>query len=162
MLWIHKQIQDIEQGPQSLLDTAKHYIAHNQNILTRESFLISDSITKELNANIIQTSLIRQTGRFCERYASDLLLTFSDLEAFLRDATYQGPKEWVIGVGIRNCGVDHNEFITARLQTSQTPYRYRKLLLLHIQDAPRENGDLFEGTRTFTLVDATYEPIRIS
>lgn len=161
MFWYPKSIQDINHGPECFSDVTKSAIANNQAILHTDTFYIGTTPEPELNICDLQTKLIQLTGRYCERYASDLLCTLSTIEAFTKNALVQNNERWVIGIGLRENGVDHNEFIVNQLvQTrggSISPYVYpsriyRKLLLLDITDTL---GEAFH-TRTFTLIDATH------
>lgn len=165
-MWINKSIQDIGHGPKILKQTAQECIKKHQNILYQAQFYLNETPTSELNIADLQTILIQITGRFCERYASDLLLTLADIEPFTKQAVVTDNSTWSIGIGIRENGVDHNNFILARLNETKRHGSnliypttvYRKLLVLQIEDTKDENYD----TRKFTLADITHQLTRLS
>lgn len=170
MLWYPKTINDIEHGPITLQQSVNIILEKYSNkILYQEEFHILNE-EKELNISDLQTLLIQITGRFCEKYASDLLCTLSTIEPFCKNVQIKNPDRWVIGIGIRDYGVDHNSFIIHRLnETKSNPHDfvypnkiYRKLLILDITDKimdMKNNNGIYK--RIFTLVDATHDVSKI-
>ncbi len=65
-----------------------------------------------INYSDILTFLIHVAGKNCRRYANDLFITWSSLEEELKDVEYRGGK---ILFGFRECGVDSNTFVLAKL-----------------------------------------------
>lgn len=138
----------------------------------------------ELNASALQTALIQNAGRYCERFASDLICTLSDLEPFIRnkpvtcsvDNRVKNPEEWVIGVGLREDGVDHNDFILNRLKESRRPsfsgkdalhnafvnvnQTYRKVLAIYITENRYEWQDEYVKLEIY-VIDITHDFSRI-
>lgn len=163
MLWLQKTIEDVEHGPCYFFNAADIALRNpnHQYTIGQEQFLIDDAPTDELNISDIQTKLIQITGRFCEHHAADLLLTLAEIEAFAKNASFKGENRWIIGIGIRESGVDHNAFIMGQLRNTKfsnlvyPEHIYRKLLLLDITDKDASKKYRWP-TRTFTLIDATH------
>ena len=114
----------------------------------------------------VQTALIQITGRFCETYASDLIITLAQLDAFVEDHDICTDTEdrWVIPVGIRDSGVDHESFILDRLNNNRTAYGYthaesvyRKILAIVVED----EEDVVGVRRFFSLYDITHDCYRL-
>lgn len=122
------------------------------------------------NANIssILTAVIQDTGRFAERFASDVLYTLDHLREIASEKfECDRPLDEVVLIGIRASGVDHNEFVMSRLlDTRRGPadyvypdHVYRRILAIRVQITPGENR--FSADVRFTLRDLTHEIIRI-
>ena len=166
MIFYEKTIEDIGHGAQCYHDACAH-----AKPIASESALISPSHDgAEMNLSGIQTALIQITGRFCESYASDLICTLADLQPFIRLKPITEPNKWVIPVGIRSMGVDHEGFITARLEETKhglndyvyTEQKYRKILAIEIVDEKTKDIDT-DGyyTRTINLYDITHSLVRL-
>lgn len=84
-------------------------------------------ITTNLNYSDIFSELIQAAGMGCEYFASDL---FYDLVA-IRDAV-ENLESRVFFIGIRNSGVDGNNFIKSRLKDNPYTYEYIKLYRLEL------------------------------
>lgn len=170
MLWYPKTISDIEHGPMTLQQSVNSILQKAPDkILYSEKFYTTDN-PKELNISNLQTLLIQITGRFCEKYASDLLCTLSTIEPFCKNVKIDKPDRWIIGIGIRDYGIDHNAFIIHRLNNTKSgnyefvyPTQvYRKLLILDITDKIIDmKNDIITSERIFTLVDATHDVSKI-
>ena len=121
-----------------------------------------------INMCDVITKIIQITGRFCEQFASDLLFELAKINSFTEFNGNGEENHWVIPIGIRSHGVDHEEFILERLaETEKNGYVYpehvyRKLLAVDIKDSVEtwENGDTV-CTRTVRLVDITYSLYKI-
>lgn len=123
------------------------------------------SCQQELSCSDIQSKLIEYVGRFCERYSSDLICTLTDLDAFTRDnAKINDPYgRWVIGVGIRSSGVDHNAWIMSNLEETvgwhnfiHPTAKYRKVLAIDIVDELHKDADgHYWRDRNIQLFDIT-------
>lgn len=61
----------------------------------------------EINYSSILTKLIQEAGRWCEYYASDLFITWHDIDKKLDDET-MGTEQFIFG--FRDNGVDHKEW----------------------------------------------------
>ena len=85
----------------------------------------------DINCSSILTKLIQECGRLCESYASDLFITWSGIERKLKEKTMETS---VHLFGIREMGVDHNEFILSRYNNygCYARYEYRKIYRLNI------------------------------
>lgn len=174
MLLYLKKPSHVSHGPATLREACDRVLnritGRRGLILGEESLTIAatePTHNKEpkysFNASEIQTALIQITGRFCERYASDLLCTLTDLNAFLTLDYINKPNRWIIGVGIRESGVDGNEFIMSRLKDTRSGLTgfvhpeqvYRKVLAIDIQDEGPSHTDW--PTRTIRLLDLTHD-----
>lgn len=140
MLFRHKTIEDVSHGLITLRQAADSYMTP---VLAEEKTHLFPSTKTEINASDIQTQLIQITGRFCERHASDLVCTLSDLDPFLQiNGIPEKDDRWIIGIGIRDCGVDGNTFLYNRLKNTVQNFMdyvypstiYRKVLCIDIQD----------------------------
>ena len=167
MLLYRKQTYDVSHGLVTLQNACS--IRSTPVICEDSGTFHSQAATVEINASEIQTALIQITGRFCERFGSDLLCTLSDLDPFLRlQDPPDEPQRWVIGIGIRASGVDGDTFIRNRLlatrhDTGLVSYVfpeqiYRKLLCLDIQDVLTETA----ARRIIQLKDVTHTVTRMA
>lgn len=76
-----------------------------------------------INLSSIATKLIQDAGRFCERFASDLLIDWKDIEKLVQTAAE--PDDSIIVVALRRHGVDHTEYFMHQLAESQSfPWGY--------------------------------------
>lgn len=116
----------------------------------------------EINMSSIYTRLIQETGRFVERFASDLLLDIEHLKDVMekvRPGTAQ-----IVAIGCRRDGVDGNAFIIQRLRDTRRcisdpfvymEHVYRRLFLIKIE---KDDND----ATCVTLYDATNELHKLS
>lgn len=128
---------------------------------------------QELSCSAIQSKLIEYVGRYCESFGSDLICTLCDLDAFIgSDATEDDEYgRWIIGVGIRESGVDHNAWIMSNLKNSQPAFNgycrpesyYRKVLAINIEDdlVKDHDGDYYRN-RSIELYDITHDLYKIA
>lgn len=115
-----------------------------------------------LNVSDIATRLIQEVGRFCERYASDFLISWDTVRRHLEPRSIEEPYRAVEIFGIRRSGVDHNSFFMSHLRNDSRngffccEHVYRKVLALGIaiQPASYPNG---RPTVVCTLKDLTDE-----
>lgn len=96
----------------------------------------------DMNLSKLATKLIQDTGRFCENYASDLLLTWTNIERAI--SIYETPKS-IFCVGIKSDGIDENAAILNAIKSPKARYKYRKLYAIVI--------DHNELTATVTMRD---------
>ena len=84
-----------------------------------------------INYSSILTKLIQECGRLCESYASDLFITWNDIVQKLKENTIETS---VYLFGIREMGVDHNEFILSRYNNDgyHAKHEYRKIYKLDV------------------------------
>ena len=84
----------------------------------------------EINYSSILTRLIKECGRLCESYASDLFVDWNGISQKLKDKTMESSTYLF---GIREMGVDHNEFVLSRYNNnSYAYYEYRKIYRLDV------------------------------
>lgn len=91
----------------------------------------------DINLSSELTELIQSAGRFCERYASDLFITWGTVEACLLNGDIES--ETFI-FGIRENGVDHADWVIHQRNKNDYGYfrnYYRKLYMLKLE----RNGD---------------------
>ena len=84
-----------------------------------------------INYSSILTKLIQECGRLCESYASDLFITWNEITRKLEEKTIETSTYLF---GIREMGVDHNEFILMRYNNNGycAKYEYRKIYRLDV------------------------------
>ena len=104
----------------------------------------------DINYSSILTKLIQESGRLCESYASDLFITWNSIERKLKEKTMETS---VYLFGIREMGVDHNEFILSRYNNNgcYAKYEYRKIYRLNIfVEGDLIRMELYEINRPYT------------
>ena len=85
----------------------------------------------DINYSSILTKLIQECGRLCESYASDLFITWNSIDKKLKEKTMETS---VYLFGIREMGVDHNEFVLSRYNNNgcYAKHEYRKIYRLDV------------------------------
>lgn len=85
----------------------------------------------DINYSSILTRLIQECGRLCESYASDLFITWNGIIQKLKEKTMETSAYLF---GIREMGVDSNEFVISRYNNygSYARHEYRKIYRLDI------------------------------
>ena len=84
----------------------------------------------DINYSSILTKLIQECGRLCESYASDLFIDWNSIVQKLKDKTMETSTHLF---GIREMGVDHNEFVLMRYNNyTHARHEYRKIYRLNI------------------------------
>ena len=69
-----------------------------------------------LNISSITTKLIQETGRFCENYASDLLINIDRMNEHIKEMdVLKTPEKAYVAFGIRQLGVDGNAYVALRI-----------------------------------------------
>lgn len=77
---------------------------------------------------------IQEAGRFCERYASDLFISWNIIEEKLKDYDFGLTSGGKFLFGFRESGVDHKEFVLNQLNgVEYGRYYYRSLWMLDIE-----------------------------
>lgn len=111
----------------------------------------SFSVTKDymgvyngINLSTPVSFIIKEVGRLCECYASDVFYDlkklFTDLEGANTVLANQDSYQWVIG--IREMGCDHDNFINARLsQGTDMVKEYRAIYELAVEPSEKYKGD---------------------
>ena len=84
-----------------------------------------------INYSSILTKLIQECGRLCESYASDLFISWDNIVKKLEEKTMETSAYLF---GIREMGVDHNEFILSRYENNGrfARHEYRKIYRLDV------------------------------
>ena len=90
----------------------------------------SASNIKDLNYSDLLSKLICEAGRWCERYSSDLFITWNTVEDFIKNIKDEAISEDFY-FGFRRDGVDHNEFIESRLRQNDF-HKYRSIWRLSV------------------------------
>lgn len=85
----------------------------------------------DINYSSILTRLIQECGRLCESYASDLFITWNGIIQKLKEKTMETSAYLF---GIREMGVDHNEFVLSRYNNNKhyARHEYRKIYRLDV------------------------------
>lgn len=136
-----------------------------QNQILNECYsYLSPATSVNINISSIIDTIITNTGRFCERYASDVLFDLNHMNDIIKNYNPNYPEEHIVCFGIRRDGVDGYEFLKSRLKNDfcSNPYRineyYRKILAVHIH-FDEENSELYctlkDITNCFTSSDFT-------
>ena len=138
-----KEISKINKGFQELIDVVNYSLRDKRKVLATDLQHNGDYTT----LSDIYSKLIELTGRYCERFASDLLYDLQEVASFAEPCKIDKPNRWVLGFGFRKCGVDSNSFLEHRLKDS---YEYRRVVALNIED--RKDERLGEWIREYKLV----------
>ena len=94
----------------------------------RESFSNGAFVSEIQNCNFSSewSRLINEAGRWCESYASDILIDFESIKAYLErlknGEESEGREFWF---GFRQMGVDHLAFIQSRTEREYASHTYR-------------------------------------
>lgn len=110
-----------------------------------------ESYMGDMNISSILTRIIQETGRFAERFASDVLYDIDTIRV-LCENTYSLEEDIdeVFGLGIRQSGVDGNNFLLSRLESSVRgpksgyvfpEHIYRKILAVRVQVSVERSED---------------------
>lgn len=80
-----------------------------------------------INVSDIFTKLIKEVGRLCDSYASDLFISWNEIQKKLDNGTMYGDELYVFA--IRDSGVDHREWY----ENHKDDYgRYRAVWFLNV------------------------------
>ena len=94
----------------------------------RESFINGAFVSEIQNCNFSSewSRLINEAGRWCESYASDILIDFESIKAYLErlknGEESEGREFWF---GFRQMGVDGLSFIQSRTEREYASHVYR-------------------------------------
>lgn len=139
--------------------TIRNAIRSARVLCSEKGFLPS-----EINMSDIYTQLIFETGRWVERYASDLLYDIKAIDDYIKSPDKVQQANFPIG--LRKSGVDGTNFILSRLSDTRQgpcPYVYpeqvyNKILAVSITlDDNNFNFDvkLYDITNTILTIDAS-------
>ena len=126
----------------------KKAFKESDKILSQANGQIIENHRTNINWSDIQTILIKKAGLLCENYASDIIIDIDSIKAILdniRDLT-----EPVISIaGIRESGVDHDEFVLSQINSYESNYHtgytklyYRAILAVEITPIFDEDNKL--------------------
>lgn len=96
-----------------------------------------------INDSDILTALIQAAGRYCERYASDLFITWDSVRDSLEKIENGDGNAETFLFGFRENGVDHNAYILSRYNQDSrfARYEYRAMYRLDITAGRGEYGE---------------------
>lgn len=117
---------------------------------TGEVYDHTDNFSNPVNINIsdITTFLIQNVGRYCDRYASDLLISHESLINTINNLNPDRKNEY-LWLGLRESGVDGIAYIIANIKDHSPEYiaeYYRKVFCIKI-------SSIFMGRFTVELAD---------
>lgn len=113
-----------------------------QKTIMKENFQLEIDLghrINNINLSSVVSFLIKEAGRLCDSYASDLYYDlkqlFTDLEGENSVLFEQDTYQWI--VGIRDMGVDHDGFIDCALRGNyDLEKRYRAIYAIHVEPEP--------------------------
>ena len=109
----------------------------------RESFSNGAFVSEIQNCNFSSewSRLICEAGRWCESYASDILIDFESIREYLNSLasgeTMESREFWF---GFRQMGVDHLAFIQSRTEREYAGHVYRAVWRWSFTVEEREYG----------------------
>lgn len=86
-----------------------------------------------INISDILTKLIKEVGRLCDNYASDLFIGWNEIQKKLDNGTMRGDELYVFA--IRDGGVDHEQWYENH---KDKPNYYRAVWFLDIETTDRQ------------------------
>ena len=109
----------------------------------RESFSNGAFVSEIQNCNFSRewSRLINEAGRWCESYASDILIDFEAIKAYLeRLASGEETEGREFWFGFRQMGIDHLAFIQSRTEREYASHVYRAVWRWSFTVEEREYG----------------------
>lgn len=103
----------------------------------------------DINLSSILTKLIQDAGRFCDQFASDLIIEWD----IIRNAINDDSKNHVFAIGIRANGVDGNGYIVSHMLNDWSPHYYRRIYGVVVTHNCNEFGDI-EATVTLRNIQS--------
>lgn len=94
----------------------------------------------DINYSTILTELIQNAGRWCERYASDLFISWQTVENRLHKISMDNVSYLF---GFRQSGVDHDTFIFSRFNQNEYTEEYRAIYRLDLEFI--KDDDIYYG-----------------
>lgn len=88
--------------------------------------------------------LIQNVGRFCESHAADFLIDWDRITKIIKEKENDpNPSISYVALGIRELGIDGNEFLITRINEAKDPYEftqnyYRKIFIVAIERKKHE------------------------
>lgn len=102
----------------------------SQPKITATGYVYEDKT--EINMSSIYSKLIQEAGRYCDRFASDLLYDIQNIEHHL-----EAQKSETLYIGFRRYGVDSNAYITTKIP-QELDSTYRVIYSVKIDFEPDE------------------------
>lgn len=126
---------------------AANYAKYGADILD-ETFQLDDGKPyyadrfNGINLSGLFTFLIKEAGRLCDNYASDMFYDMKELnERLTGDASELfDNKEFRYIIGIRDSGVDGIGFMQYRIDSESCVYHYREIILIEIRSDEKYSG----------------------
>ena len=121
----------------------------------RESFSNGAFVSEIQNCNFSSewSRLINEAGRWCESYASDILIDFETIEAYLGQLANgeesEGREFWF---GFRQMGVDGLAFIRSRTEREYASHVYRAVWRWSFTVEERFDGELYVKSKLEKLL----------
>lgn len=110
-----------------------------------ETGYVNRNHNTSINLSSIATYIIQNVGRFCERYASDFLIDWDNVQDAIEDPNPDA-KPVYVWMGLRDSGVDGIPFIANRI-TEYSNY-YRKIYSIRITHSTSDN---YESSANITV-----------
>ena len=86
-----------------------------------------------INISSEMSFLIKEAGRICESFASDIFYDLKELHRDLVDEPVLNPQaDYLFIVGIRESGCDGKTFISIKLEAETAKQNYRKLYAIRV------------------------------
>ena len=112
----------------------------------RESFSNGAFVSEIQNCNFSTewSRLICEAGRWCESYASDILIDFEAIKAYLeRLASGEETEGREFWFGFRQMGIDHLAFIQSRTEREYASHVYRAVWRWSFTVEARFDGEIY-------------------
>lgn len=109
-----------------LIDCFDDGIARYNKIETFEAF----GTPNDINLSSILDRLITGAGRFCQRFASDLFISWNGILNYIQNRPNHD-KRRIIMLATRRNGVDGDDFILCNLENIE---KYAEIFLINIED----------------------------
>ena len=157
---------------ENTIETIKQTLAKEKPLFSAKGAIVKNSADNKpymsINLSDIMTKLIQDTGRFCERYASDLIINYESLVNVTNslDTDRKPHYEWF---GLRQSGVDGIAYILCNMNQNSASYcsqYYRKLYCIRVSAIEDDEitVDLLDMTNSIYTIantinenDFTYE-----
>lgn len=123
----------------------KSSIAYGDEIMEDEFQLVRTPAYDKFNGINISSEvsfLIKEVGRLCEYYASDLYFDLKQLyHDLMDDSVLFNQDEYLWVVGIREMGCDSEYFISNRLEHGEAERNYHKIYAIEVH---KTDGNMFK------------------
>lgn len=133
-----QKIEEMAVSVRLLNDGLEHLRERMNGVIRAKGNWQTDIFGKEcwdINYSDILTKLIQDTGRYCDHYASDLFITWKEIEKELTNPDYKGG-EYIFA--LRDSGVDHKEWYDIRRASRRMDYRKVFRLIIAVKSDQME------------------------